>query len=441
MSFDWNDVRTESQPSLRFLGALPPSAHESKTRMCHSAFVSLALAFLVMLSLDQARAEYLLGAGDRLEIQVSAAFTRSATVNADGDIVMPRIGALRLAGLSLTGAQDRLQQAYRNEKVFQSAEVLIEVLEYRPFFMDGDVARPGAYPYQPNITIRQAITLAGGLDMVRFHFGENPFLRAAELRADYETLAIERFKLQLRRRSIETELKGAREVNFTDIDAVFLPQDTVKDLVDIERQRFLQRYEAYDKETALLKNAVNQAQDNLQALKVEMAAESAAAQQEERNAAAQEALVNRGVSPTVRIAEARRDLASAKSRSDSTDAQISSSERALSEALLSLNRSEDAHRSGLLADMDAVATGLEKLAPQEKAAAEKFAVVGGARSALYAQTGDEASVAIYRRTDGKVEQIPATLDTEIVAGDVISINLRPQRLLGLAAAPVAPKTP
>ena len=37
------------------------------------------------------------------------------------------------------------------------------MIEYRPFYIHGEVKKPGGYPYQPGMTINQAVALAGGL--------------------------------------------------------------------------------------------------------------------------------------------------------------------------------------------------------------------------------------------------------------------------------------
>jgi polysaccharide export outer membrane protein len=38
----------------------------------------------------------------------------------------------------------------------------VNIDEYRPFFVQGQVARPGAYPYQPGLNVIKAVTIAGG---------------------------------------------------------------------------------------------------------------------------------------------------------------------------------------------------------------------------------------------------------------------------------------
>ena len=405
----------------------------SRAMRAQRALAYLALAAVAVLAPRVARAEYLLGPGDKVQIEVSATLMQRATVGADGQIAIPQIGDVKVSGLTLSAAQIRLQQAYRDKNVLENPEVLMEVAEYRPFFIGGDVAKAGGYPYQPGVTVRQAITLAGGLDMVRFRFGENPFLRAADLRNEYEALALDRLRLELKQRRVRQELEGRTKLEFSGLAPSSLPQATIKEIVDLEIERFQQDHDALGRERATLTATIREAQANLMALTAQGKAESEASQQEERNSTTVRGYVDKGVVPTVRLAESLRDFANAKSRYLATESQTSLAKRTLEEAQRQLTSHEDARRASLLAEAQETAITMEKLDSQIKASAEKFAVVGGARSALTARPGEEAEVTIYRRKDNRVERLVVTEDTEIVAGDDVEINLRPQRLLGLAA--------
>jgi polysaccharide export outer membrane protein len=106
---------------------------------------------------------YLLDAGDRLRITVFGqdGLTNSYAVDAAGNITLPLVGTLHARGL--TTAQlaytltERLKQGYIREP-----KVAIEVDAYRPFFIHGEVANPGQYAYVPNMTVENAIAVAGG---------------------------------------------------------------------------------------------------------------------------------------------------------------------------------------------------------------------------------------------------------------------------------------
>jgi len=106
---------------------------------------------------------YLLDAGDRLRITVFGqdGLTNSYAVDAAGNVTLPLVGTLPARGL--TTAQlaytltERLKQGYIREP-----KVAIEVEAYRPFFIHGEVANPGQYAYVPNMTVENAIAVAGG---------------------------------------------------------------------------------------------------------------------------------------------------------------------------------------------------------------------------------------------------------------------------------------
>lgn len=107
--------------------------------------------------------EYHLDAGDKVRVVVygQEGLINSYTVGASGTITMPLIGAVRARGLTparLSAAiAARLRDGYIREP-----SVAVEVETYRPFFILGEVAAPGQYPYVPNMTVEQAVAIAGG---------------------------------------------------------------------------------------------------------------------------------------------------------------------------------------------------------------------------------------------------------------------------------------
>jgi polysaccharide export outer membrane protein len=108
-------------------------------------------------------AAYRLDAGDRLRIVVygQEGLTNSYAVDAGGNITMPMIGAVVARGC--TPAELALAIAARLRGGFiREPYVAAEVEQYRPFFILGEVAAPGQYPYVPNMTAESAVAIAGG---------------------------------------------------------------------------------------------------------------------------------------------------------------------------------------------------------------------------------------------------------------------------------------
>jgi polysaccharide biosynthesis/export protein len=110
-----------------------------------------------------APAPYLLDAGDRLRVTVFGqdGLTNSYAVDAAGSITMPLVGGLPARGLTTAqlshALSERLKRGYIREP-----KVAIEVEAYRPFFIHGEVATPGQYAYLANLTVENAIAIAGG---------------------------------------------------------------------------------------------------------------------------------------------------------------------------------------------------------------------------------------------------------------------------------------
>jgi len=107
--------------------------------------------------------KYALGSGDKLRITVfgEEKLTGEYAVSSTGMVSFPLIGDVPVTGRSLTDVQDiireRLAAGYLNDP-----RVAIEVLEYRTFYILGEVNKPGEYPYRTNLTLEQAVATAGG---------------------------------------------------------------------------------------------------------------------------------------------------------------------------------------------------------------------------------------------------------------------------------------
>ena len=108
-------------------------------------------------------APYLLDAGDRLRITVFGqdGLTNSYAVDAAGNITMPLVGTVAARGMTTQqlsrSLSERLKQGYIREP-----KIAIEVEAYRPFFIHGEVTTPGQYAYVANMTVENAIAIAGG---------------------------------------------------------------------------------------------------------------------------------------------------------------------------------------------------------------------------------------------------------------------------------------
>ena len=109
-----------------------------------------------------AQSSYSLGSGDLISIVVfdEEELTMEVRV-AKTPMSYPFLGQVPLDGRNLAEVEHQITTGLKGDYLIEP-RVSISVIEYRPFFITGEVEEPGGYPFQPGLTLRKAITLGGG---------------------------------------------------------------------------------------------------------------------------------------------------------------------------------------------------------------------------------------------------------------------------------------
>lgn len=131
--------------------------------------VKLSLFIVLILSSISAIAfapedSYILGPGDKLAIQVFGQedLDIETLLGNSGKINYPFLGEIEVAGLTVKQVEQFIERGLKGGYLV-SPNVYAHVIEYRPFYIHGEVKKPGGYPYHPGMTVNQAVALAGGL--------------------------------------------------------------------------------------------------------------------------------------------------------------------------------------------------------------------------------------------------------------------------------------
>lgn len=169
--------------------------------MRYLTFLGLLLGLLLGGGASAAEPVYRLDSGDKLRVTVFGEEDLSGQfeVSGEGTISLPLIGTVDAEGMSVSELaaqiEERLLDGY-----LKSPRVSIEVLNYRPFYIVGEVKEPGSYPYRSGMTVLTAVALGGGFTY----------------RADKEDLLIVRAG------------SNSREPETATPDTVVLPGDVVR---------------------------------------------------------------------------------------------------------------------------------------------------------------------------------------------------------------------
>ncbi len=126
-------------------------------------FVALTLVLIVCTG-AAADTEYRLGPGDLISVIVydeADLSLENVRVPTNGILSFPLLGNVKATNLTAHELEAKVAATLR-QGYLKKPKVTVNILEYRPFFINGEVRKPGAYSYVDGLTVRKAITLAGG---------------------------------------------------------------------------------------------------------------------------------------------------------------------------------------------------------------------------------------------------------------------------------------
>ncbi|MFI3189968.1 polysaccharide biosynthesis protein [Crenothrix sp. D3] len=106
---------------------------------------------------------YHLGSGDKLKITVfnQEDMNGEYTVDGAGNVSLPLIGTIAAKNLTLDEFENKLKGKLSPDYLL-NPKIAIQVLNYRPFYILGEVKKPDSYPYVSGMTYLTAVAIAGG---------------------------------------------------------------------------------------------------------------------------------------------------------------------------------------------------------------------------------------------------------------------------------------
>ncbi len=116
-----------------------------------------------VLAQDVSFKQYTLGSGDTVRISVYGQDDLSLETRLTdiGVINYPYLGEIKVVGMTVSGLESFIYEGLKGDYLINPS-VSVGIVEYRPFFINGEVKKPGGYPFQPGLTIDKAAALAGG---------------------------------------------------------------------------------------------------------------------------------------------------------------------------------------------------------------------------------------------------------------------------------------
>lgn len=392
------------------------------------------------ISVAPANAEYRVNVGDVLEVAVAGvpALRQRAAVQIDGSISLPLVGMLPVVGLPLpqirakVGAalaskvfRERTPEGRENVVVIDADEVTATVAEYRPIYVDGDVSKPGEYPYRPAIIARQLIALAGGYDIMHVRMN-NPYLESADLRSDYQSLWTDFAKERARLWRIKTELGDGSQISQNALKDVPLAPSAISDIVNSEEEYLKTKQDDYQREKAFLQRGVREGDDQVSVLTAQQKTEEEAYQSDLEDLQKVNDLFSKGALVSPRVTDARRAVLLSSTRKLQTSAQLMVVKKEQDDLKRKLEKLDDQRRLDLLREQEDTGAKLNEIRAKLQSVGEKLQYTAMVRSQLRLGSADKAQIAIIRKDEKGQQRIIGDEESELEPGDTVEVTLKYQ---------------
>ena len=363
---------------------------------------------------------YRLRAGDTIEISIAGLpeMRQRFVLDLDGQISVSLVGVIKAEGSTIAELRDKLQQILPRD-------IAVDMVDYSPVYIDGDVVKPGEQRFRPNMTVRQAVALAGGYEVMRYHLVD-PVIQSADLGADYETFWTEQAREQARFARLKAELNNEAQLGAGPAESLPVSNQLQSDIVNNESQQLALWHSDFDKEIESLTRAIKSATDQLAELveQRDKEKEGAAADSEELQRLS--AFNKQGDVTSNRVVDARRAMLLSSTRELQTEEQIVQITREREGYIRRIEKFREEGRSAILKEIEDSQLRLAAVNARIAATADKMVYTSTMRSQLPLSKLGGPSVTIVRGDRGNRSKTEASEDSVLEPGDVIEISVIPK---------------
>ncbi len=395
---------------------------------CLASLIGASLGYAQ--SLD-ASDTYRLSPGDRISLRVVTwnederdyviwqAVSGEFLVQNEGRIMVPLAGRIQAAGHTpeelANNVADALKTQIRSNSLPSTA---VEVVEYGPFFIMGDVARPGAYPARPGLTAIQAFALAGG----QRRLGELSVDTLGILRdsGSLEQIRSELLRAKIASVRLKAEIEEQTELQFP--EDLFQPDSPAElnAMLDEERRIFAVRKTALERERASLTELISLLTTESKSLEQKIESQQEQLDLAEEQLRNTQSLVDKGLARTPQLTQAKRAVFDLETQSLDLQNSFFRASQSIKEAerdilALTTNRTTQA-----AVELQAINARIELLNSRQDTARRLLLERGSV--GFEDETRQYDTIFSLQRGRGDAHKVIPGPDTIVVPGDVITVE-------------------
>ncbi|TIX85749.1 MAG: hypothetical protein E5V27_01275 [Mesorhizobium sp.] len=380
--------------------------------------------------------EYRLQTGDVIGFAVLGypEMQKRAVIDQSGVIVLPVLGPLTVLGKTIEDVRKEVIEGLKPKSLpqrsadgtetwtgFYPDQIVVDIEEYRPVYIDGDIASPGTQAFRPGMTVRQAVAAGGGYQLGRGEL-QNPEMTAADLGGRLHLLRIKYQESEIKAARIESQLSGARAIELPDAERDPSLEPRRDEALQQEGKHLEAVYADQEKERASIKLAATKAAERMGYLKEQQKADQAGAAADAAELDRLKKLFEKGLVQITSVNAAQRAVFLSATRALQTNAEIAQLERDQGDLQRSLDELIDQSRIDLLANLQTERAAMTQMRAEMDSLTKQIAYVMQMRSDLVGE-GDRITIGVTRSTDGQAATTEVTEDTLLAPGDTITITL------------------
>lgn len=389
-------------------------------------------------SVSFANAEgYMLGTMDKLNIRIVewqtaegavrdwSSISGEYVVGPSGVISVPIVGDVEATGRTTAEVATEIGDALQQKLgLMDRPEASVELAEYRPFFLAGDVATPGRYPFDPNLTVLKAVSIAGGMrrSSQTGQRVERDFINAS---GDSQVLRAERTRLIAKKARLEAETAGRAEIDFPEeLTKTEQGQKLIKDEAAFRKaraERLDRQLTAIDDLRGLLKNEIVALEQKIKSQneQIELAREQLAGIGD---------LADRGLVVNERVLSIGRSIADLEGRILDMETAALRAKQDIAQATQDANALRNDRDAEVAQELQQTEANLEaanlKILTSNSLMQEALTIAPEAAGTAGAVEPD-ITYTIVREIDGEQQEMPAQEQTPVLPGDVVKVKIEP----------------
>jgi polysaccharide export outer membrane protein len=330
------------------------------------------------------------------------------------------IGQIGAAGRDSTALANEISSRLQARMgLIDKPDATVEILEYPPVYVVGDVTTPGEYRFRSGLTVLQALALSGGPLREAKESSEDQIRIVGELR----DIRIDILHTKARIVRLDAEMAEASELVFPATQPGDADAALGADVEAQERIIFEARIKERERQAKSLEELRQLLRAEIGVLEQKVKAANIGVENAREELKNVNVLVEKGIAIASRRSELEQRLAGYQAESLDQVTAIMRARQSITEATRNLDGLEDNHRTEVAATLQQEQVNLEKLMLRQDVS-QKLLLESLASAAPFAKDPAALEFVLTRYDDGKTTEIAATDSTQLMPGDVVTVRLK-----------------